>query len=107
MRCQNDIKTKIDTANNISHEKNSFDSTKKSKEHAERNQANNSPNNTESRNVKLKTNKRKKIRVEILGDSMLNGIQEKGLNENADINIKIQSILVHHRPRCWIISSQV
>ena len=54
MRSQNDIKTKIDTANNISDEKNSFDSTKKSKEHAERNKANNSPNNTESRNVKLK-----------------------------------------------------
>ena len=27
---------------------------------------------------------------EILDDSMLNGIQEKGLNKNADMNIKIQ-----------------
>ena len=52
--------------------------------------ANNSPNNTESRDVKLKTKKRKKIRVEILGASMLNGMQEKGLNKNADINIKIR-----------------
>ena len=32
----------------------------------------------QSRDVKPKTNKRKKIRVEILGDSMLHGIQEKG-----------------------------
>ena len=62
----------------------------KTKEHAERNKANNSPNNTESRDVKPKTNKRKKIRVEILGDSMLNGFQEKGLNKDADINIKIR-----------------
>ena len=30
-----------------------------------------------------KTNKRKKICVEILSDSMLNGIQEKELNKNA------------------------
>ena len=43
---------------------------------------------TESRDAQLKTNKRKKIRVEILGDSMLNDIQEKKLNKNADINIK-------------------
>ena len=48
----------------------------------------------------------KKIRVEILGDSMLNGGQEKGLNKNADINIKIRKyhgapsteILDHIRP---------
>ena len=39
--------------------------------------------------MKPKKNKRKKIRVEILGDSMLNGVQEKGLNKNADIIIKI------------------
>ena len=38
-------------------------SIKKIKEHAERNKANNSPNNTEFRDVKLKTNKRKKIHV--------------------------------------------
>ena len=43
--------------------------------------------------MKPKTNKRKKIRVEILGDSMLNGVQEKGLNKNADINIKIRKYL--------------
>ena len=80
--------------------------SKKTKEHAERNKANNSPNNTESRDVKPKTNKRKKIRVEILSDSMLNGVQEKGLNKNADINIKIRkypgasstNILDHIRP---------
>ena len=90
MRRQNDINTKTSTSDNKSNEKDSFDSTKKIKEHAERNKANNSPNNTESRDVKLKTKKRKKIRVEILGDSMLNGIQEKGLNKNADINVKIQ-----------------
>ena len=90
MRRQNDINTKSDTADNKSDEKDSFDSTKKIKEHAERNKANKSPNNTESRDVKLKTNKRKKIRVEILGDSMLNGIQERGLNKNADISIRIR-----------------
>ena len=56
--------------------------------------------------MKPKTNKRKKIRVEILGDSMLNGVQEKELNKNADINIKIRKypgasstdILDHIRP---------
>ena len=68
-------------------------STKKTKEHTKRNKANNSPSNTESRDVKPKTNKRKKIPVEILGDSMLNGVQEKGLNKNADINIKIRKYL--------------
>ena len=103
---ENDINTKSDIADNKSNEKDSFNSTKKTKEHAERNKANNSPNNNESRDVKPKTNKRKKIRVEILGDSMLNGVQEKGLNKNADINIKIPKypgasstgILDHIRP---------
>ena len=103
---QNDINTKSDIADNKSDEKHS---SKKTKEHAERNKANNSPNNTESRDVKPKTNKRKKIRVEILGDSMLNGFQEKRLNKNKDINIKIRTysdirkysstdILEHIRP---------
>ena len=32
--------------------------------------------------------KRKKIRVEILNDSILNDNQEKGVNESADMNIK-------------------
>ena len=86
---QNDINTKTDTPDSKSDEKDSFDSTKKIQERAERNKTNNSPNNTEFRDVKLKTKKRKKIRVEILSDSMFNGIQEKGLNKNADINIKI------------------
>ena len=103
---QNDINTKSDIADNKSDEKDSFNSTKKIKEHAERNKANNLPNSTESRDVKLKTNKRKKVRVEILCDCMLNGIQEKGLNKNADINIKIRKypgasstdILDHIRP---------
>ena len=103
---QNDINTKSDIADNKSDEKYS---NQKTKEHAERNKANNSPNNTESRDVKPKTNKRKKIRVEILGDSMLNGFQEKRLNKNKDINIKIRTysdirkysstdILEHIRP---------
>ena len=81
---------KSDIADNKSDAKDSFDSTKKIKEHAERNEANNLPNNIESRDVKPKINKRKKTDVEILVDSMLNGIQEKGLNKNADINIKIR-----------------
>ena len=91
MARQNDINTKTNTADNKSDEKDSFDCTKKIKEHAERNKANNYlPNNTESRYVKLKTKKRKKIRAKILNDSMLNGTQEKGLIKNADINIKIR-----------------
>ena len=90
---QNDINTKSDIADNKSDEKDSFNSTKQIKEHAERNKANNLPNSTESRDVKPKTTKRKKIRVEILGDFMLNGVQEKGLNKNADINIRIRK---HH-----------
>ena len=100
---QNGINTESDIADNKSDEKHSV---KKTKKHAERNKVNNSPNNAESRDVKPKTNKRKKIRVEILGDSMLNGVQEKGLNKNADINIKIPKypgasstgILDHIRP---------
>ena len=64
---QNDINTKSDIADNKSDEK---DSTTKIKAYAERNKANNSANNTKSRDVKPKTNKRKKIRVVILGDSM-------------------------------------
>ena len=40
--------------------------------------------------MKPKTSKRKKIRVEILGDSMLHGVQEKRLNKNTDIIIKIR-----------------
>ena len=97
---------KSDIADNKSDAKDSFDSTKKIKEHAERNEADNLPNNIESRDVKPKINKRKNTDVEILVDSMLNGIQEKGLNKNADINIKIRKypgasstdILDHIRP---------
>ena len=70
IRRQNDINTKSDTADNKSVEKNSFDNTKKTTEHAKRNKANDSPNNTKSRDVKLTRNKRKKIRVEILSDSI-------------------------------------
>ena len=40
--------------------------------------------------MKRNVSKRKKVRVEILSGSMLNGAQEKWLNKNADINIKIQ-----------------
>ena len=53
---QNDINTKSDIADNKSDEKDSFNSTKKIKEHAERNKANNLPNSTESRDVKPKAN---------------------------------------------------
>ena len=97
---QNDINTKSDVAENKSDEKDSFNSAKKIKEHAERNKANNSPNNTEYSDVKPKTNKRKKIRLEILVDSVLNVVQKKGL-----ISIsKYASTLVHHRPGYWTIS---
>ena len=58
---------------------------KKEKKHAEKNKANNSPNKIESKDVKLKIITRKKIRVGILGDSMLNDIWEKGLNKNTEI----------------------
>ena len=57
---QNKINTKSDIADNKSDEKDSFNSPKEVKERAERNKANNSPNNTEFRDVKPKTNKRKK-----------------------------------------------
>ena len=97
---QNDINTKSDIAENKSDEKESFNSAKKIKEHAERNKANNSPNNTEYSDVKPKTNKRKKICIEILVDSVLNVVQKKGL-----ISIsKYASTLVHHRPGYWTIS---
>ena len=56
--------------------------------------------------MKPKTSKRKKICVKILRDSMLNGVQEKELNKNADLNTKIRKypgaslrdILDHIRP---------
>ena len=48
---QNDINTKSDIADNKSDEKDSFNSTKKIKENAERDKANNSPNNTKSRDL--------------------------------------------------------
>ena len=60
IRRQIDINTKFDGADNKSDERDNFDSTKKTKEYAERNKANNSPNNTESRNVKPKTIKLRK-----------------------------------------------
>ena len=53
---QNDTNTKSDIADNKSDEKDSLNSTKKIKEHAERNKANNLPNSTESRDVKPKAN---------------------------------------------------
>ena len=57
--------------------------------------------------MKRKTNERKKIRVEILGDSMINDVQEKGLNKNAESISKYKSILVHHQPTYWTILDQV
>ena len=60
MQRQNKINTKSDIVDNKSDEKDSFNSTKNVKERAERNKANNLPNNTELRDVKPKTNKRKK-----------------------------------------------
>ena len=62
-----------------------------------------------------KTNKRKKIHVEILGYSMLNGVQEKGLNKNAALSIKIRKylyasstdILGHIRPSLRIEPDQI
>ena len=87
------LNTKSDTGDKKSVEKDYFDNTKKIKEHPERNKANNLPNSTESRDVKLKTNKRKKVRVEILCGCMLNGIQEKELNKNVDIKTQIRKYL--------------
>ena len=57
--------------------------------------------------MKRKTNEIKKIRVEILGDAMINDVQEKGLNKNAESISKYESILVHHRPTYWTILDQV
>ena len=54
IRRQNDINTKSDIVDNKSDEKDSVDGTKKIKERSERNKANNSPNNTQSSNVKTK-----------------------------------------------------
>ena len=65
---QNDINSKSDIADNKSDEQDSFKSNKIIKEHTERTKANNLPNNIESRGVKPKTNKRKKILVEIFGN---------------------------------------
>ena len=53
---QNDINFKSYIADNKSDEQDSFNSTKNIKEHTERNKANNLSNNTESRDVKPKTN---------------------------------------------------
>ena len=52
--------------------------------------ANNLPNKTKFKDVTLKTIQRKKMPFKMLVNPMLNVIQEKGLNENADIDIKIR-----------------
>ena len=65
------------------------DSKKKIKKHAEK-KANNLPNKTKFKDVTLKTIYRKKMLFKMLVNPMLNVIQEKGLNENADIDIKIR-----------------
>ena len=84
------MNAKSDNAKNKSDEKDPIIPRKvKKKRWKKNNKANNSPNKIESKDAKLKTTKRKKICVEILRDSMLNDIQEKGLNKNADTNIKI------------------
>ena len=83
------MNAKSDTAKNKSDEKDPIIPRKVKNTLEKNNNANNSPNKIESKDVKLKTNKRKKICVEILCGAMLNDIQEKGLNKNADINIKI------------------
>ena len=57
--------------------------------------------------MKTKTNERKKMRVEILGDSMINDVQEKGLDKNAESISKYESILVHHPPTYLTILDQV
>ena len=73
MRCQNYINVKSNLMKRIVPIV-----PRKLKKHAERNKANNCSNKIESKDVKIKTIKKKKIRVEVLGDSMLNYIQEKG-----------------------------
>ena len=65
------------------------DSKKKIKKHAEK-KANNLPNKTKFKDVTLKTIYRKKMLFKMLVNPMLNVIQEKGLNENADIDIKVR-----------------
>ena len=55
-----------------------------------KNKADNSPNNFESRELKLKTIKGQEILVDILRGSRLNDIQEKRLNKNEDMNIKMR-----------------
>ena len=55
------------------------DSIKKIKEHVEKTKVDNLPNKIKSTEAKAIPTPKKKIRVEILGDSMVNGIQEKGI----------------------------
>ena len=69
IRSQGYIFANFDFAKNKSG-KDSSDSTKKTKRYVEKtNKLNNSPSKIKSKGVKLKTIKRKKIRVETLGDS--------------------------------------
>ena len=67
------------------------DSLKNIKEHVEKIKKNGSPYKSKPNDdIKVKPTPKKKTRVEILGDSMLNGVQEKGMNKDSNINIKIQ-----------------
>ena len=66
------------------------DSIKKIKEHVEKTKVDNLPNKIKSTEAKAIPTPKKKIHVEILGDSMVNGIQEKGMNKDSNMIIKIR-----------------
>ena len=66
------------------------DSIKKIKEHVEKTKVDNLPNKIKSTEAKAIPTPKKKIRVEILGDSMVNGTQEKGMNKDSNMIIKIR-----------------
>ena len=66
------------------------DSIKKIKEHVEKTKVDNLPNKIKSTEAKAIPTPKKKIRVEILGDSMVNGIQEKSMNKDSNMIIKIR-----------------
>ena len=62
-----------------------------------------------------KLSQNKKSHIEIIGDSMLNGIHERGMNKDENIKVKIRKypgassidILDHIKPSLWKEREQI
>ena len=103
---KNELTDPVKSQSDKSDYSNVGDSIKNIQEHVEKMKANGSPNKNKTNDEKVKSTPKKKIRVEIVGDSLLNGVQEKGMNKDSNMIIKVRKypgatstdILDHIRP---------